>query len=436
MNEAKISAKSERTYNNNLKRFYFSLLKFLKLSVRDVPTYFWVIGYPMIFILIFGLAFNSTDTRSSYTIAIINEDGIYDSEYASTYSNVSGIFVDLFDPDTGSENFTQSFVLKQNNSEGLVYNKTSALEDLENDRLDGVIIIPRNFSEIIVGGTWWYPLIGSLPPSNQTILANTIGMNLTTLISSSFPTNSSPKVELHTVPDTIAQTVLQGVVEGILNDIILSFNDIKTLEVDTIQVNQVEFTYFDMVAPGFVIVGVLVAIMMVSMRFAKEKEKGLLQRLDSTPVPRWIHLLSGGSAQLIYSSIQILIIFAALQIFDIQTAPDTNWFLAFLTAFIVVIPCIGIGLILAALVKTEDAAGGVAWIAIIPIQFLSNAFFPLDPTGIIRFNPIYYGVVAIKRIMLFGVGLSEIWPELLLNLGAGILLILIGIVIFEKKTKI
>jgi ABC-type multidrug transport system permease subunit len=390
----------------------------------------------MIFIIIFGLAFNSTDTRSSYTIAIINEDGLYDSEFGTDYAAVSGIFVELFDPATGSENFTQSFIWKQNNSDGVRYNKTSALEDLENDRLDGIIIIPRNFSEIIVGGTWWYPLIESLPPLNQTILANTIGMNTSTLLTSNFPTNSSPLVDLHTIPDTIAQMVLQGVVEGILNDIILSYNDVKTLEVNTFQVNQVEFTFFDMLAPGFVIVGVLVAIMMVSMRFAKEKEQGLLQRLDSTPVPRWIHLVSGGFAQVIYSSIQIIIILVILQMFNVQTAPDASWALAFLTALVVVIPCIGIGLIVAAIVKSEDAAGSVAWLAIIPLQFLSNAFFELDPTGIVRFNPIYYGIRAIKRVMLFGVGLGEIWQELLLNFGAGIVLVLIGIVIFEKKTKI
>lgn len=436
MNESSLQEKSQRTFNHNIRRFYYSLLKFLKLSVRDVPTYFWVIGYPMVFILIFGVAFNSSGTRASYSIAIINEDISYDPQFDSDYATISTNFIELFNPETGNKNLSESFILQDKTSDGEIYNRMSAIEALENDEIDGVIIIPSNFSEIIIGTTWWYPMFAMLPEQNQTQLAETIGMTPEDLLSSNFTTNSHPSFEIHVPPDSIAQTVLLGVMEGILNDIILSYNDVKTLNVEINQVNQVSFTYFDTAAPGFVIVGVLVSIMMVAMRFAKEKDEGLLERLDTTPVPRSIHLLSGGLTQVIYSSIQIIILLLTLQLFGIQTAPDVKWGLAFLTALAVVLPCIGIGLILAALVKNEDEAGGAAWLVIIPVQFLSNAFFPLNPDSIIRYNPIYHGVVAMQRVMLFGVGISEIGLELLFNLGAGVVLILLGIIIFEKKTRI
>ena len=146
-----------------------------------------------------------------------------------------------------------------------------------------------------------------------------------------------------------------------------------------------------MSAPGLVVVGVLVGISNLSIMFAFEKSQGLLQRLDTTPVPRSILLFSGGIGQLAISSIQIAILLGMLPIFGVNISPDANWFLAFIIPLSLAFTCIGLGLILASFVKSTSAAGGIAWITIMPLQFLCGAFFPIE-IGVSKFIPTFYTV--------------------------------------------
>ncbi len=169
--------------------------------------------------------------------------------------------------------------------------------------------------------------------------------------------------------------------------------------------------------------------------FALEKSKNILQRLDTTPVPRSILLLSGGFGQLIISSFQIIILLGCLPLFGVNTSPDANWFLAFLIALSLAFTCIGLGLILASFVKSESAAGGLAWVLIMPLQTLGGAFFPLD-NAVTKLIPTFYTVRAIRLVLIYGSPLSSVWQDILIILGFGFVFLSLGIIIFTKKRKI
>ena len=144
-----------------------------------------------------------------------------------------------------------------------------------------------------------------------------------------------------------------------MNDIVLGYNAVSPVDtkITGVQVQYKPSQYL-IGAPGILIGGVTVAIMMIANNFGIEKDKGLIRRLDTTPVPRTTQLLAGGFAQLIFSSIQIVILLIMLKIFGVQTAPNINWGLAFLNALIMALPCIGIGLIIAAIVKNGVRRAG------------------------------------------------------------------------------
>lgn len=431
-----------RKVTGNFGRFFGLVKKNLKLSIRDKGNYFWVIGYPMLFIMIFALAFNTAGERSSYSVVFINEDII--GATSDLEQNVSLTFLNLFNSSDPDNELTQTFQRKTMFSNGTILTKSDALEMVAQGDIDAVVIIPQNFSENVIGSTWWYQMMTSaefkmMPAELRTGFQQGLSPEWVAVINNNsitFPSNSSPTLEIHSVPDTVTKAVIGGVFDGIMNDIVLSYNNVSQVETKVIE-SGVEFTLtpFDWMAPGIVIVGVTIAIMMIASNFGLEKEKGLLRRLDTTPVPRSTQLLAGGFAQLIFSSVQIIILLGFLKIFGLQTSPSTNWALAFLVALIMTIPCIGIGLIIAALVKSGSEAGGLSWIAILPLQFLGNAFFNLGDKGIMQAVPTFYGVNAMRDVLVFGFGFVDILPDLLINILFGIVFLTIGLVVYHKKSQ-
>lgn len=425
----------------NIGRFFGLVTKNLKNSVRDKGNYFWVIGYPVLFIIIYGLAFNAggITERSTYSVVFFNEDTIGANN--ALEQNVSLTFLNLFNSSDPENELTKTFIQKTTFENGSIITKEEALAMVNKGEIDAVIIIPKNFSEVVIGSTWWYKIMKSddfqsMPPEAQAGFQQELPQEwIDSINSTAFPSNGSPSLEIHCIPDLVTKAVISNVFDGIMNDIVLGYNAVSPVDTKITEAGSIQaISIFDWAAPGILIGGVTVAIMMVANNFGIEKDKGLIRRLDTTPVPRSTQLLAGGFAQLIFSSIQIVILLIMLKIFGVQTAPNINWGLAFLNALIMALPCIGIGLIIAAIVKNGSEAGGVAWIAILPLQFLGGVFFDMGE-GIGKYIPTFYGSRAMRNIMVYGAGFMDVWPDLLTNILFGIGFIVIGLIVFHKKSQ-
>ena len=424
--------KKQSKYNSgHLKQFSTLVVKYLKVNFREKENLFWIFGYPLLFMVLFLIAFNSGGARSTYTVVIINYDTLnIENPETDIGANASLILLDLFDQNA---NFSESFNLQKSYSNGTEITERGARQLVEEEKIDGLIIIPQNFSEIIIGSTWWYPLVkqGIIPPNtSEEFLSLMLSLNETDYIS------GSPTLEILTIADAVTGQVITSVFNGIVNNIILGYNNITSLTIEqNIGPKGRDLTWFDMAAPGLVAIGVLVGISNLATMFAFEKSKGILQRLDTTPVPRSILLLSGGIGQLAISAIQVTILLGSLPVFGVNTSPDANWVLAFIIALSLAFTCIGLGLILASFVKSASAAGGLAWIVILPLQFLGGGFFPIE-SNITKFNPTFYTIRAIRQVLIYGASLSSVWQDILITLGFGFVFTCIGMIIFTKKRKI
>ena len=424
--------KQQSNFNSgHLKQFWTLVVKYIKVNFREKENLFWIFGYPILFMVLFLIAFNSGGARSTYNVVIINYDTLnLENPETDIGADASSILLDLFDQNA---NFSESFNLQKTYSNGTEITESGARQLVEEEKIDGLIIIPQNFSEIIIGSTWWYPLVkqGIIPPNtSEEFMSLMLSLNETDYIS------GSPTLEILTIADAVTGQVISSVFNGIVNDIILGYNNITSLSIEqSIGPKGRDLTWFDMSAPGLVAVGVLVGISNLATMFAFEKSKGILQRLDTTPVPRTVLLLSGGIGQLVISSIQVTILLVALPIFGVNTSPDANWFLAFIIAISLAFTCIGLGLILASFVKSASAAGGLAWITILPLQFLGGGFFPLE-SNITKFVPTFYTIRAIRLVLIYGAPLSSVWQDILITLGFGFVFTCIGMIIFTKKRKI
>ncbi|MFW9989138.1 MAG: ABC transporter permease [Candidatus Odinarchaeota archaeon] len=190
---------------------------------------------------------------------------------------------------------------------------------------------------------------------------------------------------------------------------------------------------FNIFAPGVVILAPIVLISQLAGHFAEEKESGTLQRLITTPVSRSTVLLSGLFSQLIVAAIQIIVMLLLILLFGVSINPNANIFLLFFIPFIVAFTSLGFGLILASVVRTASSAGGLAWFIILPLQFLGG----LLTAPLISFIPTSLAAEAMGAVMIDGiVAFDPVGLNILLITIWGIGLIILGILLFQRKTAI
>ncbi|MFX1365460.1 MAG: ABC transporter permease [Promethearchaeota archaeon] len=192
-------------------------------------------------------------------------------------------------------------------------------------------------------------------------------------------------------------------------------------------------TIYQYFAPGVIILAPVVLISQLASHFAEEKQSGTLQRLITTPVSRSAILISGMFSQLIVAAIQIIIILMLSLLFGAHFDSNANIFLLFFIPFLVAIMSLGFGLLLASVVKTSGSAAGLAWFIILPLQFLGG----LTGEPIIDFIPTSLAREALSAVMLDGsIAFDLVGLNLILIAIWALVLIIIGILLFQRKTAI
>jgi ABC-2 type transport system permease protein len=194
---------------------------------------------------------------------------------------------------------------------------------------------------------------------------------------------------------------------------------------------------YSVFAPGLIILGPIVLISQLAGHFAEEKESGTLQRLITTPVPRYAILLSGLFSQLIVAAIQIVVMLLLTYLFGATFNPNANILMIFFIPFLVAFTSLGFGLLLASFVNSASSAGGLAWFIILPLQFLGGLLTTPIPLQILNYLPTTLARNALFAVMIDGSYVfNVVGLNLILIAAWGIGLILIGIMLFQRKTAI
>jgi drug efflux transport system permease protein len=180
--------------------------------------------------------------------------------------------------------------------------------------------------------------------------------------------------------------------------------------------------------PGVIVILLLVTTTMLSaLSIVKEKEGGTLEALGASAL-RPVELIAGK-----------LLPFAVLGLLDVVLvlAVGTLWFrlplrgsgaLVLLFAAVFVLVSLGLGLLLSTLVRTQRQAMVVSFAALIPMLLLSGFIFPVDAMplgfrGVSYVLPVRHLLEAVRAICLRGVGLEVLYPQLLILLGTGLLVL-------------
>ncbi|MBI4913012.1 MAG: ABC transporter permease [Acidobacteria bacterium] len=178
----------------------------------------------------------------------------------------------------------------------------------------------------------------------------------------------------------------------------------------------------NMRSPTFIVPG-LIGIMMAmtcvvyaSASIVKERERGTLDQILVTPVSPLELFLGKAIPVVIMAYIQLS--FLTLVGYLVFQVPVTGSLpLLYLCAVFFIVPMLGIGILISTKAQTQAQSNQMGMLTFMPMVFLSGYVFPIEGMplffqGISQVIPLTHFINIVRAIVLRGVGLEAFWPSI------------------------
>jgi ABC-2 type transport system permease protein len=348
-----------------MKKSLFTVLTFARISTkrffRDKTALFFSIGFPLIFLFVFGSLY-SNNTNLSFSVAIINQSN---SSFAKKFVSSA----------------TENKIFKIDKD---VTTLDAANEKMSRSELDAAILLQSDFGTIKKDETY---------PSGQAQIIYT--------------QNNQQSAQML---DSIFEAQFKAINSTIVKNV-------TPFTVTTKQLNKRSLTSFDYSFAGllgFSIIGM--GIFGPVNVFPELKKMGILRRLSTTPLRVWQYFLSTMVGQAAIGLISLSIMFiVAISVFKLKVVG--NWLELGLFLLFSMIMILGIGLSVGGWAKNERQAAPLSNIITFPMMFLSGTFFPrfMMPEwlqNISAFLPLTPVIDGIRLIANEGKHLVDILPQI------------------------
>ncbi|MGQ9460183.1 MAG: ABC transporter permease [Candidatus Bathyarchaeaceae archaeon] len=354
-------------------------VKNLKTIFRDKVYLFFLLGMPIMMMLLVGLAFREETT--TYSVGYVNNDN----------SPLSQQFITMLNNNTSllrMVNFSDVDVLKNSFRQGSIV---------------AGLIIDEGYSPATANETV------TLFVDESSVSASIAIKSTVTAVSSFLAGDPPPKDYWKSLEEPIS----------------------------------VEFNILNFMVVGTLTYAVSIIIFSATSSIAKERDKGLFSRLRTTPMSTIDFLSGSLMSQLVISLLQTVSVFAVAYLVGFRPMGATsmdmtvNILAAFVVAMILAVACVGVGLVIAAFAKNEDQAVGVSWFVIIPMMFLSGTWW--EPQGetmkmVSWAFPTSYANKAVRAILARGASLLSVSNYLVGLAIYAVIAFIVGVAIFRKKT--
>lgn len=191
--------------------------------------------------------------------------------------------------------------------------------------------------------------------------------------------------------------------------------------------------------PGVIgIVLMLVCSMMASLAIVKEKESGTMEVLLVSPVRPPVIVLAKLVPYLLIGMINIVVILL-ISVFVLKVPVAGNIFLLFFVGTIFTLSSLALGIMVSVLTKTQRSAIIISIAGLmLPAITLSGFIFPLDSLSmgmkvIVHAMPVTLFISAARNIMIKGLGMEAVYPELCGLVVITVILIVISIKCFKNR---
>jgi len=184
----------------------------------------------------------------------------------------------------------------------------------------------------------------------------------------------------------------------------------------------------------------LICAMMTSVSIAREKELGTMEVILVSPMPPLMIIISKMIPYFIVSIVNYLtILVLGVFVLDVPIV-GSFWLLTGLSLLFIFVS-LALGLLISSLVETQIAAllGSVMGL-MLPTVLLSGLMFPIENMPIFlqviaQVIPAKWFISAVKSVMIMGLGITSILPELAVLVAMAIVLIAVSLMKFKTRLE-
>lgn len=191
------------------------------------------------------------------------------------------------------------------------------------------------------------------------------------------------------------------------------------------------------IVPGLVgVILTMTLVLVTAMAIVRERERGTLEQLIVTPITKTELMLGKIVPYVGVGLVQMTtVLFLGRWVFDVPLTG--NLFLLYGVTLIFVVASLSFGLFISTLVRTQSQAMQASFFFVMPNVLLSGFMFPraampAAAQWIGLLLPLTYFLKILRGILLKGVGLTEIWPQVLALIAFATLLIALAVRRFHK----
>jgi ABC-2 type transport system permease protein len=186
--------------------------------------------------------------------------------------------------------------------------------------------------------------------------------------------------------------------------------------------------------PGLIAyIAMLSAVVSTALSIVREKERGTIEQVRMAPLGPFSFVLGKTIPYFVLALVSSMgIVFVAMALFGLPMRGSWLLLLGALSLFLV--GALGLGLLISSVAETQQVAFQLALLAsFLPTLMLSGFIFPIASMpavlqAITRVFPARYFLTALRGILLKGVGLDVVWPDLAaLGVYAGVVLTLASV---------
>jgi ABC-2 type transport system permease protein len=186
--------------------------------------------------------------------------------------------------------------------------------------------------------------------------------------------------------------------------------------------------------PGLIAyIAMLSAVVSTALSIVREKERGTIEQVRMAPLGPFAFVLGKTIPYFVVALVSAMsIVLVAMVLFGLPMRG--SWTLLFAAVSLFLLGALGLGLLISSVAETQQVAFQLALLAsFLPTLMLSGFIFPIASMpellqAITRIVPARYFLTALRGILLKGVGVDVVWPDLAaLGLFSGVVLALASV---------
>lgn len=339
-------------------------------------------------------------------------------------TDVKNITMAVLDDDKSSE--SRKFIRKFTASEYFIYSSSLSSEKeidelLDKGKVDLFLHIPRGFSKRIKSGK---------DTSVQLILDGTDSNRAAVIMS--YVNQITGDFSLDYFKDRIKLLILSRGAD--------SMRMKETIGIQERFLFNPELASRNFFLPG--VVGLLISlvtIMLTSMAVVKEKESGTIEQIIVSPL-RSVEYIAGKTLPFVIIAFIDICLVTFVGILWFQVPFNGSFIFLLFSGLIYILSTLAIGLFLSTISRTQQQAMLSTFIYFMPSMLFSGFVFPIYAMpeiiqAITYLNPLRYFIVILRGIFLKGVGITVLWPQLIMLLILGISLFTLSVRRFARRME-